>query len=338
MSAPFGTLKNFLQEHQIPGATAAILRNGESEFVGAIGCDDPQSQSRLKPEATFPIFSVTKTLIAALVLKLARTGTFTLDDAMHTHFPELEPLPSFTFRQVLMHTSGLVDYGALAGYHADLRTQPLEPWSDAEHLQVALSRGLLFEPGTGFAYSNIGYMLLRRWIERQTQETFASACKIHLFEPLGLNSTFVLESLEDMQTLTPGFSDLWNGQLQDVRPTYPPQWVAHGLVASTARELAFLMDALFTTRLLTPLELGAMQNGFVVAEYHPIFEVPAYGLGLMLDGLRHTVMGHGGGGPGYSIGALHWPDQHGDSLTCVTMLNRDGDWGLELAHQLGSSV
>ncbi|WP_051964161.1 serine hydrolase domain-containing protein [Deinococcus misasensis] len=338
MSVPFNILHSFLQEHQIPGATAALLRNGELEFMGAAGCEDLQGQSPLDPQAIFPIFSVTKTLIAALVLKLARAGTFTLDDAMQMHFPELEPLPAFTFRQVLMHTSGLVDYGALAGYHAALRTQPLKPWSDAEHLQLALSRRLLFEPGTGFAYSNIGYMLLKQWIESQARETFASACKTHLFDPLGLKSTFVLESLEDMQTLTPGFSDLWNGEMQDLRSSYPPQWVAHGLVASSARELALLIDALFTAQLLTPLELGAMQNGFVVAEHHPIFEVPAYGLGLMLDGLRHAVMGHGGGGPGYSIGALHWPDQHGDSLTCVTMLNRDGDWGLELSHQLGSSV
>jgi D-alanyl-D-alanine carboxypeptidase len=113
--------------------------------------------------------------------------------------------------------------------------------------------------------------------------------------------------------------------------------VSHGVVISTAPELARLIDALFTGRLLGAERRAAMLEPVLVPHQHPLFQQPAYGLGVMIDPQSRygVIVGHGGGGPGYSAGALHLPDVHGHRITSIALANRDqDDLGLSLAFQL----
>jgi D-alanyl-D-alanine carboxypeptidase len=107
--------------------------------------------------AIVPRWSFTKTLIAACALRLAEAGRLDLD----------APLPgrTATCRAVLQHRAGLPDYGGLQAYHLAVARGD-EPWSDAELLARLPPDHLLFAPETSWAYSNIGYLLIRRAIER----------------------------------------------------------------------------------------------------------------------------------------------------------------------------
>ena len=98
-----------------------------------------------------------------------------------------------------------------------------------------------------------------------------------------------------------------------------------------------MIEAVFASGLLSTASLAAMLTPVIVpGEYAP-FQEPAYGLGVMLDGRSSygTVAGHGGGGPGYSIGAFHFENVWGRRVTSVALANGDaGDIGVELAFGL----
>ncbi len=147
----------------------------------------------------------------------------------------------------------------------------------------------------------------------------------------------VVASLGDMRGLTPGYSTQLGASDEpaDIAPVYHPGWVSHGLVVSTAPELARAIDGLFAGRLFGAEMLAAMLDPVLVAESHPLFAQPAYGLGLMIDAAAPGIFaGHAGGGPGYSIGALHLTTAS-TRVTSVALVNRDdGVEGLRVASVL----
>ncbi len=129
--------------------------------------------------------------------------------------------------------------------------------------------------------------------------------------------------------------------MTDISRRYHPGWVSHGVVISTASELARIIDAIFDGRLVPPALLPEMLRPTRVPVEHPLFVEPSYGLGAMLDpgSPFGAVAGHGGGGPGYSAGALHFPNVGGRRVTTVALANSDrGDLGLSIAFGLAETV
>jgi D-alanyl-D-alanine carboxypeptidase len=199
----------------------------------------------------------------------------------------------------------------------------------------------VFAPGYGWRYSNIGFLLLRQLIETLMRASLRTVLDRHIFIPLGLQHTFLADTLTDAHHLTPGYSSFFrsDNEVQDVRRLYHPWWVAHGVVVATAPELACIIDAIFTGRLLTAHSRAAMLEPVLVPYQHPCFQQPAYGLGVMLDPQSSygLIAGHGGGGPGYSAGVLHLPDVDGHHITSVVLANRDqDDLGLGMAFKLAT--
>lgn len=298
--------------------------------VPAGGTTESSVDRRDLPELTgdelFPVYSVTKTLIAAAVLMLVEQERIGLDDPVVV--PGREPDPGVTVRRLLNHTAGLPDYGAMPSYASDLRADPTRPWTRDEFLSRAVGNGLRLEPGTSWAYSNVGYLLLALLLEEQVGAPLADVLRTRLIEPLGLERTRVAEDLADMADLAPARTASFEG---DVPSRYHPGWVAHGVVLSTATELAVLVEAILTGRLLRPETVDLMTEPVVLPLAHPLFTKPGYGLGLMVDaGAGGLVAGHGGGGPGYSAGAVHVASG-GRAVTAVALANTEADVGLGLA-------
>ena len=110
------------------------------------------------------------------------------------------------------------------------------PWSFERFAAETFDRGLLFEPGQGWAYSNPGYMLLKRIIEEETDAPFRALVAERIAGPLGLRRTFVAESIDDLADLASGTSNALSpdGSPRDVRTHYHPGWVSHGVIVSTS--------------------------------------------------------------------------------------------------------
>jgi D-alanyl-D-alanine carboxypeptidase len=231
------------------------------------------------PDARYPIYSVTKTAVAAAVLLLVRQGAVELDSV----------------RRLLDHTSGVRDYGSLAEYHEAVRRQPGLAWDDDEFLARTSAAGPQFEPGEGWTYSNTGYLRLRRLLDEHGG--------LASFLPhLGLAQANVAEGLDDLAAAVPAPSALLLDGVRDVRGVYDPRWVGHRTLVARVRDLVgFWRD--LPAEMLDPrtfVPIGADAPGFVR---------PSYGIGVMADPENSlgTVVGHGGGGPGYAAAVFAVP-------------------------------
>lgn len=328
-----------------PGAAVCVLVDGEPLLAAGVGHRDPARAEPLGAEERFSLYSIAKILLAVAALRLVEAGWLGLDAPIRATLPEVDLPEGVTPRRLLKHTAGLADYGAMAEYDADLKADPSRPWTPEEFLARTLPRGPLFAPGEGWAYSNVGYLLVRLAIERLTGLPLGEALAGLVLRPLGLRRTAVAATLEDVVDLevASGWSAELDedGELHDVSRRYHPGWVSHGLVVSTAAEVARILEALFGGRLLRAESLAAMLEGVRVPGEHPLIREPGYGLGLMLDlsSPYGLVAGHGGGGPGYATAAFGFPDVANRRVTSVALVNRDaGEVAMEVAFALARVV
>ncbi|MFZ0342556.1 MAG: serine hydrolase domain-containing protein [Gaiellaceae bacterium] len=231
------------------------------------------------PGALYPVYSVTKTAVAAAVLLLAREGSVELDSV----------------RGLLDHTSGLRDYGSLAEYHEAVRTRPGTAWDDDEFLARTAAAGPVFAPGDGWAYSNTGYLLLRRLLDEHGG--------LAAFLPrLGLADAAVADQMDDFEAAVPSPSALLLDGVADVRGVYDPRWVGHRTLVARAGDLVDFWREL-------PAEMLEPRTFVPIGFDAPGFVRPSYGLGVMVDPENSlgTVVGHGGGGPGYAAAVFAVP-------------------------------
>ena len=253
-------------------------------------------------EPRFLVYSITKSYLAVLALLLAQEGRLDLGDPV-TRWVDEQRLPDVPLALLLDHTAGIPDYGRLPEYRAAVRAAPGKAWSDAELVGRALERGLDFPPGTGWAYSNTGYLLLRLVLAAVTGDV-AGALAARILEPLGLTRTSLATTREDLEGLVPAASiDLG---VEDVRGVYDPCWVGHRALASTAADTCRFFAALTGGRLLGPRAWEELTTLVDVPVEVGWMRRPSYGLGVMADP-EHAlglVLGHGGGGPGYTSAAF----------------------------------
>ena len=240
-----------------------------------------------------PWWSFTKTLIAAACLRLAEAGRLELDQP-------LEPHP-FTARQLLGHRSGLGDYGRLDSYRAAVAASGA-PWPDAIVLDQVPADRLLFDPGAGFAYSNVGYLMLRRCLETRQGGGLEAVLAELVLAPLGLRRSRLARCRADMAS-TPFAGG--HG--------YHPGWAFHGIVVGPVTEAALALHRLLSGDLLSPASRAAMLAALPVGGPLPgrPWRRTGYGLGLMIGAMRVSdlpvplqVFGHSAGGPG-SVGAVY---------------------------------
>lgn len=230
-----------------------------------------------------PWWSLTKTVLAAAVLALARDGLVDLDAPL--------PGPGATPRALLLHRAGLPDYGWLAEYHAAVAAGG--PAWPPEAMLARAAR--LSPPAPGFSYSNIGYLHLRRLVEARLGLPLGPALSALVLRPLGLSATALAAA--------PGVPG---------HPAYDPGWVYHGLLVGPVEEMALFLHRLFTGPLLPPALLAEMRAALPVGGPLPgrPWLAPAYGLGLMAGEVAPGIRmeGHTGGGPGSAIIAYRRPD------------------------------
>lgn len=277
----------------------------------------------LPGNAVFPIYSITKTLTAICVLRLAEMGLLRLGDEARKWLPEVDLLAAITLTHLLRHTSGLRDYGPLPEYHQAVRAHSDRPWTRRDFLDAVLPNGLLFAPGEGWSYSNVGYMLLVDVAERAAGETFARLLQNLVVTPLALRRTSVLEHVDDLMACAPGFGSevTGDGEIVDVRGRYHPGWCAPRVVRSTAEDITRVLDELIAGNVLQADTLAQMLT-LVPLSGTPHESIGA-GMGVYSDRASRygRSYGHGGGGPGYDLRASVYPDTPRGRVSIAVFVN-----------------
>ncbi|MEN8447646.1 MAG: serine hydrolase domain-containing protein [Cyanobacteria bacterium J06555_13] len=304
----------------------------------ACGYTDPQTKSALSPNALFYTYSITKTFVSTIILKLVESGVLSLDGALQKYLPTLNIASTITLRQVLNHTSGLPSYTALPEYSPSVAASPGEPWPETRVLDLLQTDALDFEPGTQWRYSNTGYFALKKVIERELP--FAEALERYITVPLGLKNTFVADRIpvaakgengnkDNTLSLTPGYGRELHPQnrMENIIYKYHPGWCYTGLIASTTEQTVLFYQALFGGDLLPPALMEQLQEPVSTGYKDPRFGEPCYGLGVMIDrdSKYGTTLFHGGQGPGFRPWVIHVPDFEGRAVTIAIFANVSSD-------------
>jgi D-alanyl-D-alanine carboxypeptidase len=246
-----------------PGQLAAVQLDGEPVWTGAIGIRDRATQTPLNGSETVRLASLTKTFVAAAVLRLVEQDAIELDDPIASRAPSelIDPLvrdgyrvDRITIRQLLEHTSGIADYfdsengSDNSAYGAEIRANPKRMWTAAEQVEFATEHfDPVSTPGAEYHYSDTGYVLLAAIVAQTTGDAYPAALRRLLrFDRLGL-ATMHVELLEPTPDHTVrAHQYIGDIDTYDVNPSYD-LYGGGGLVGSMSDVAAFV-DALFSGR------------------------------------------------------------------------------------------
>ncbi|MDX1943853.1 MAG: serine hydrolase domain-containing protein [Pirellulaceae bacterium] len=204
-------MTDFLVKNQVPGGSLAIAREGKVVYARGFGYADREDRAPVQPEALFRIASISKPVTAVAILKLVQDEKLKLEDKV---FDLLTVEPFFekpdgrlderwkqiTVVECLCHTGGWD------------RAQSYDPMFQAIRMAKAMGQGLPilpehvirfqlgqpldFDPLTRYAYSNFGYCVLGRVIEKVTGQPYEKYVQESILKPLGITTAQIGGSLE----------------------------------------------------------------------------------------------------------------------------------------------
>jgi D-alanyl-D-alanine carboxypeptidase len=281
------------------GVTFAAVRDGRLIWAGSSGVER-DGHTALRPQSPMVIGSVTKTFVAATVLRLVDEGRIGLDDSVRAHLPDVRQVSrEITVRQLMNHTSGLADVFNETTRRG-LEEHPERSWSSGE--LFATLHGPWYRPGEGWAYANTNYYLLGMIVERVTGSTLEAELDRRFLDPLGLRATRMLDPDDPTSPLDPAWATIF--------------W-ASGAMSSSAGDLARWGDMLYDNDLATAPELLDAELGRAMLDVNR----DDYGLGVKRIELspRRAGYGHTGLLKTYTALLLHLPRE---DVTIAMLVNR----------------
>jgi len=312
-----------------PGAILAVRFPDGSVECYASGVADLTTGLPAAVGDAYHLGSVSKTLTAAVVFRLAEEGHLDLEDPLSRFLPEFPRSEEITLRHLLQQTSGLKDFYLYLYFRPD-RAEMIEAvtrnWTKDQLIGLAARFGHHFDPGQDWDYSSTNYFLLGVVIERATEMTLAAAYSHYIFDPLGMTSTWlVLHEPPRADMPFTGYlgevkgwphSEMF-GELgaSTVLEHSSVEWGAGGVVSTAADSLRFL-DGLFGGELLKASSFERMLEtvpakalGAGGAEYGiPRDVASAYAHGLMrTQRPAYEMLGHGGIFAGHTAGLWYLP-------------------------------
>lgn len=303
-----------------PGCVCAVSQNGETVLNRSFGAADLERGAMLDTNSVFDIASLRKQFIAAAVLMLAEEGKLSLSDDVRKYFPSMaDPGHIITVNHLLTHTSGIRDWTVLlplAGGKADVLALILR------------QKGLNFQPGEEWQYSNSNYVLLKEIVTKTAGVPLADFLKQRIFDPLEMNHTTYVE---DLRSIIPnralGYAK--KGDTYSLDMLIDDERGGGGALFSTGTDLLRWNEALnkeslgkfVTTKLQEP---SVLNNGRKIS----------YARGLFVENNGGEVsVWHTGGAAGYHSWLGRLPEQglsmailcNSDALPASALANRVAD-------------
>ena len=196
-------MQPFIDKNEVAGAVTLVGSSDGVVSLEAVGRRDVEKDLPMRSDTLFRIASMTKPITAIGIMMLVDEGKLAVDDPVEKHLPEFrgqmlvaeqsgdtitlkKPSPSpITLRDLLTHTSGLP--GSPPPGLAELYAK--RNHSLAEAVMAYSQRPLNFEPGSKWAYCNVGIDTLGRVIEVASGQPYETFLKERLFDPLGMADT-----------------------------------------------------------------------------------------------------------------------------------------------------
>jgi D-alanyl-D-alanine carboxypeptidase len=329
------TLIDSLAPTRVPGLTLAVGNRDGLVWEGAAGYADIESQTPAHPACASGVGSITKVLVAVLVLQLVEEKRLGLDHTLNPYLSRtvlagIANADTTTVGQLLSHYSGIASWEEDARWIRDARGERITPgkqWASVEPLDYIRGASPAHDVGTRFHYSNTHYTLLGLLIEAVTAKPFEQVLAERILGPLnmayahleradtqrpsrlctryhGATDTFI-----EAAGIAPSFRQIQPEWLEVSSSNLSVEWAAGGVVSS-ASDIVRFMTALRDGRLLGSELLQQMLT------WRPAHKGTQMGLGIFRAATPHgAVIGHGGNVLGFS--ATTWWFEEAD---CVLAL------------------
>ncbi|KOG23234.1 serine hydrolase domain-containing protein [Streptomyces viridochromogenes] len=285
-----------------PGALVE-MRDRRGSVVLTSGVADVTSHAPIHRGSRFRIGSMTKTFVATVLLQLVGERRVVLDAPVERYLPGVvrghgNDGRVVTVRQLLQHTSGIPDVLDHLSPR-EILEDPLAHHDMRDLVDIALAHPPTFEPGTGWRYSNTGYLLAGMIIEKVTGHSYRDEIRRRVIAPLGLRETYLPGDSSAIPGPHPrGYARPGeDAPLRDITAINPSVGGPAAEMISSGTDVNRFLDALLRGRLLRPAELREMMRTRPTG--NP--DGRAYGLGLESRPLPcgGLYWGHTGDFPGF---------------------------------------
>lgn len=269
---------DYLTQNKQGIGSVSIFRKGKEVYKRDFGQNQLPNVKR-DAKMRYQIGSISKLFTAIMLMQQVEKGKLSLTDKLSKYYPDVPNADKITIETMLNHTSGLGDY---AGEHYQWLFK--KPVGNKAILDTIRAHGVEFQPGEKTRYSNSGYYLLSRILEKVAKKPYNVLLKENITSKAGMKNTFSV--LDDPKNVFRGYENE-NGTWKEVEDFDFHNCVGVGDIVSTPNDLNILINALFNGKFVKKetLEIMMPKPG----------SKAVFGLGLMAVPFYNQVsFGHGG--------------------------------------------
>ena len=316
------TIRTFKDSLAIPGLSVAVIKDNETIFKNSFGYSNLEYRIPMIDTSLFRVWSVSKQFCAISILKLYEEGKVDLNDSINSY---LDSIPSnwnsITIKQLLNQTGGIRDY--LNDYPEGKKLIGLE----YEEI-IDSTKQLLFDPGTKWKYTNTGYWVLSKIVEKISGFPYQEYLRKEFLIPFGLKHTQKMSFKNIIPNRVSGYKVI------NKIPQNSTRYLDEGFVADGDAELlSTLSDLVKWTKAITggkvisnsilrkAWEPTKLPNGEYANCSYLIYydEDSMYGFGWFIDIIKEKkIVWTPGAGRGFSTSILTVPD---NNLSIVVLTN-----------------
>lgn len=264
---------SYLEKNNAEAGEISIFKGGKEIYKRNFG----ETGLSQKDKVTFQIGSITKSMTAMMLFKLIEKKQLNLNDKLSKFYPTIPNAEKITISQLLHHSSGLGDY--VVGKNT--MKWLTEKISEEQIMNHIIEQGSLFEPGTKVQYSNSGYYLLTKILEKISKKSYADNLKETIAQPLQLKNFYTASQKPTNVFSSYSYANAW----EPVKDFDFNNVVGVGDIATTPTNLNIILNSLFTGKIVSKESLSAMMP-----------KEDRFGMGLALVPFYSKMfVGHSGG-------------------------------------------
>ncbi|HYM00440.1 MAG TPA: serine hydrolase domain-containing protein [Blastocatellia bacterium] len=300
----------------IVGLSVGVMRDGHVVYAKSFGRSSLIPNSTVGPNTMFAVGSVTKQFTSACILLLQEDGKLSVNDKVSKYYPNLTSADQTTLLDLMSMQSGYPDYYPLD--FVDRRmARPIAP----DKLIHDYATGKLdFPPRTRWSYSNTGYIILGRIVEKVSGESFGSFVSSRIFQPLQMEHTEYQPSRTE-KGLAKGYTSFATGPQEPAIPEATGWAATAGGIYSTPSDLLKWDRALMDGKVLKPESYELMTTSRKLADGGET----NYGCGQGVRDIHGVrLLSHGGAVSGFIAQNTLIPSSHSAVVILSNCESSDG--------------
>ena len=303
-------LQRINKRHDFHGSVL-VAKNGKIVYNNQVGYADFRKKELLDKTSLFQLASVSKQFTAAAIMLLYERNQIKLTDSVNSYFPDF-PYEGVTIKNLLNHTAGLPKYFWVAEHKWKKEKAP----TNSEMMDLFASSNVqrFFKPGHNFDYSNTGYLVLASIVEKVSGISFSSFVKKNIFEPLGMNDSFVYnpENKNVLNNKLYGYRLYKGWRHLKINNTVNDAIVGDKNIYTTSEDLFKWTLGLNNGKLVSQESLKLM---YTKGETISKRKIP-YGFGFRIDPKDDSIIYHHGKWNGFSTGLTQYLE---DDLVVIVL-------------------